>query len=118
MKFLASLVLTALLSYALCLILPWWSVAVAAFVVAAVIPQPAWVSFLTGFLSLFLLWGIMAAMISVANHHILADRISMLILKVDNPLLLILITALAGAIVAGFAALAGSFVHKRTRVAR
>lgn len=118
MKFITSVILTALLSYALCLFLPWWSIAIAAFVVSAFVAQTAWHSFLSGFLSLLLFWGAFAWLISIANQHILANRISVLVFKNDNPLLLILMTALIGALVAGLAALAGSFAHRRIRPAR
>lgn len=112
MKFIISFILTALLSFALCLFLPWWSIAIAAFAVAALIPQRPGKSFLTAFIALFLLWGGLSFWISNNNHHLLAHKISQLILKMDNPLLLIFATAFIGALVAGFAALAGSFVRK------
>ncbi|MBN9351464.1 MAG: hypothetical protein J0H55_12355 [Chitinophagaceae bacterium] len=115
MRFLVSLILIALLSYVLCLFLPWWSIAIAAFVVAALIPQKGFLSFVSGFASLFLLWGVMALFISNGNHDILANRISTLIFKVDNPFLLILLTAFVGALVAGIAALAGSYTHRKIR---
>ena len=112
MKFIVSLILTILLAFAACLFLPWWSIAIAAFAVAALIPQKPWKSFLTAFIALFLLWGGLSFWISNNNHHLLAHKISQLILKMDNPLLLIVATALIGALVAGFAALAGSFMRK------
>ena len=112
MKFFISLILTALLSFGLCLFLPWWSIAIAAFIVAALIPQKPGRSFLTGFLSLFLLWGGLSLWISNNNEHILAHKISMLMLKMDNPYLLTFVTALIAALVAGFAALAGSYLRK------
>ncbi|MBK6379360.1 MAG: hypothetical protein IPO01_11525 [Chitinophagaceae bacterium] len=112
MKFFISLILTILLSFAACLLLPWWSIAVAAFVVAALIPQKPFKAFLTGFIALFLLWGGLSFWISNNNGHILAHKVSQLILKMDNPYLLVLATALIGALVAGFAALAGSYLRK------
>lgn len=112
MKFLISLILTALLSFGFCLFLPWWSIAIAAFIVAVLIPQKPGKSFLTGFVSLFLLWGWLSFWISNNNEHILAQKISQLILKMDNPYILILATALIAALVAGFAALAGSYLRK------
>jgi hypothetical protein len=45
MKFIVSLLLTALLSFALCLFLPWWFIAVAAFLVALSIPQKRGLAF-------------------------------------------------------------------------
>lgn len=112
MKFFISLILTILLSFAACLFLPWWSVAIAAFVVAALIPQKPFKAFLTGFIALLLLWGGLSFWMSNNNDHILAHKVSQLILKMDNPYLLILATALIGALVAGFAALAGSYLRK------
>ena len=112
MKFFISLILTILLSFAACLFFPWWSIAIAAFVVAALIPQKPGKAFFTGFIALFLLWGGLSFWISNNNDHILAHKVSQLILKMDNPVLLILATALIGALVAGFAALAGSYLRK------
>lgn len=83
------------------------------FIVAAVIPQGAGKSFLTGFLGLFLLWGGLSFWISNSNAHILAHKVSLLILKMDNPYLLMLVTSLIGAMVAGFAAMTAGFLRGR-----
>ena len=112
MKFITSLILTALLSFVACLYLPWWSIAITAFIVAALIAQKPGKAFLTAFLALFLLWGILSFWISNNNDHILAHKISVLILKMDSPYLLMLCTALIGGLVAAFAALAGSYLRK------
>jgi hypothetical protein len=60
----------------------------------------------------------MAFFISVHNEHILAHKISLLILQNDNPLLLISITGLIGGIVAGIAALSGSLLRRKETVIR
>lgn len=112
MKFIASIVLIALLSFAACLYLPWWSIAIVAFIVAALIPQKPSKSFLSGFIALFLLWGILAFSISANNSHLLAHKVSVLILKMDSPFLLIVVTAVIGGLVAGVAALSGSYLRK------
>ena len=112
MKFIVSVFLIALLSFSACLYLPWWSVAIAAFIVTALIRQPAFISFLTGFISVFLLWSILAFIISYKNEDILAHKVSQLIIQMDSPPLLILITGVVGGLIAGFAALAGSFVQR------
>ena len=112
MKFLVSIILIALLSLSVCLYLPWWSIAVVAFIVAAAIPQKPGKAFLTGFIALFLLWGALAWFISSNNDHILAHKVSVLILKNDSPGLLVIVTALIGALVAGLASLSGSFVRR------
>jgi hypothetical protein len=112
MKFIISLLLTALLSFAACLFLPWWSIAIAAFVVAALIPQKPLKAFATGFVALFLLWGGLSFWMSNNNEHLLAHKVSILVLKMDNPFALIFATALIGALVAGLAALSGSYLRK------
>ena len=113
MKFITSLILTALLSFAACLYLPWWSIAIAAFIVAALIPQHPGKAFVTAFLALLLLWGGLSFWISNNNEHLLAHKVSVLILKMDNPFVLIFATALIGALVAGFAAMSGSFLRRK-----
>ena len=113
MKFFTSFILTILLSFALCLFLPWWSIAVAACLVAVLIPQKPGKAFLTAFMALFLLWGGLSFWMSNNNDHILAHKVSPIVLfKMDSPVLLVLVTALIGALVAGFAALAGSYLRK------
>lgn len=111
MKFIVSVILVALLSVALCIYLPWWSIAIAAFLIAAVIPQEPFKAFLSGFIALLLLWGGLVLYISLKNENILAHKISLLILKVDNPFILMLVTALIGAFIAGLASLSGSYVR-------
>jgi hypothetical protein len=112
MKFITAFFLTALLSFAACLYLPWWSIAIAAFVVAALIPQHPAKAFLAAFLSLLLLWGGISYWISSKNEHLLAHKVSVLILKADNPYTLIAVTAVIGAVIAGLAALSGSYLRK------
>lgn len=114
MKFIISLLLTALLSFAICLFLPWWCIAVVAFLVALCIPQSAGRAFLSAFLGLLILWSLMSFVISDANEHLLAHKVSVLILKMDNPYLLIAVTGLLGGIVAGLAALSGSLLRRRS----
>jgi hypothetical protein len=113
MKFITSVILTALLSIAACLFLPWWSIAIAAFLVSAIVPQKPAVAFAAGFTALLFTWGTLAWYLSSSNGHLLAHKISMLILKMDNPFVLITATSLIGALVGGFAALTGSFVRKK-----
>jgi hypothetical protein len=103
-KFIVSFIATALLAFTMGLILPWWSIAIAGFIPAFLIPQKRFTSFCAAFLAVFLFWGSIAAYISIKNDHILAHRISIFILKKDDPYLLILVTALIGGIIAGVSA--------------
>lgn len=83
-----------------------------AFFVAIVIQQTPGMSFVTGFFALFFLWGGLSFWISNNNGHLLAHKISLLIFKADNLWLLILVAATIGALVAGFAAMTGSYLLK------
>lgn len=112
MKFVTTTILIILFSFLVCLYFPWWSISIVAFIIPILIPQGHLASFISGFVALFLLWGIMSLWISISNGNILAHRVSLLIFKADNPYLLIIVTALIGAMVAGFAALTGSFLRK------
>lgn len=112
MKFLISLLLISLLAFVGGIYFPWWIIAIAAFLVTIILRQNPFLAFISGFLALFLLWGFMAYQISLQNGHILAQKISMLIIKTDRPLMLIALTAVLGGIVAGFAALTGSLLWR------
>lgn len=112
MKFIFSTLLIALLSFAVCLYLPWWSIAIISFGVAALIPQRPVLAFITGFIAIFLFWAILSFWLSNNNGHILAHKISQLIINSDRPFLLILLTGLIGGLVAGFAAITGSLLRQ------
>ena len=112
MKFLASVLLMALLSFIVCIYLPWWSIAWVALLVIILIPQKPLNAFLAGFVALFLLWSAMAVYISMKHENILAHKVSLIILKINSPVSLVLLTGIIGALIAGFAALAGSFLRK------
>jgi hypothetical protein len=113
MKFISSILLTALVSFVAGLYLPWWSVAMAAFIVAVIIPLASWKSFLSGFLGVFFLWAMLAWWIDSKNNSILSQKIAQLLQLGSSSILLILVTAFIGALVAGFAGLTGSYMRKR-----
>lgn len=115
MKFITALLMTALLSFTAGLYLPWWSLALASFIVAVLIHQTAGKAFLAGFLALFLLWGGLALWIDIRNQHILGSRIGQLLGVGDNTILLVLVTALVGGLVSGFAAMSGSFFRSKKK---
>ncbi len=115
MKIFISILLTALLSFAGCLFLPWWFIAIAAFMVAAVVGQNGLRSFLCGFVALFALWGLSATIIDVQNHHLLSSKVARLLPLAGQYQLLILFTGLVAGLVGGMAALTGSFV-KRNKI--
>jgi hypothetical protein len=111
MKFIVSVLLIALLSFVSCLYLDWWSIAIVAFMVAVLIRQTATKAFLTGFLALFFLWGGLSWWIDMKNEHVLSHKLAAVLPFGGSAFLMILVTALIGALVAGFASLAGSYLR-------
>jgi hypothetical protein len=111
MKFLVALLLTILLSFIAGLYLPWWGIALASFVVALLVHQKAWKAFLSGFAGLLLLWGGLAEWIDLKNNSLLSARIAELFGIGNQSLLLVLLTGFIGGLVAGFAALSGSYLR-------
>jgi hypothetical protein len=112
MKFFISILLIALLGFVSGIFLPWWGIALGAFLVSALIPQRPGIAFVSGFVAIFLLWGSMAFTIDMANGSILSSKIAQILPLGGSPWLLILVTALVGALVGGSAALSGSYLKK------
>ncbi len=112
LKYILSILVTALLSFVSGLYMPWWGIAIAAFLVSAAIPQKPAFSFLSGFLGVFLLWEGLAWWIDYKNNGILSQKIANILPLGGSTVLLIVITSVVGAIVAGFAALAGSYLRR------
>src|SRR5258706_5830320 len=113
MKIIVSIILTTLLSFAGGLYLPWWSIAVAAFIVALIIPQFPWKAFLSGFLGVFILWAIIAWWIDMKNQGILSSKIAQLFHLGSSHIVMIFVSALIGALIGGFAALSGSYLRNK-----
>ena len=118
MKFLTSIILTALLSYAIGLFtfLPWFSFVFCAIIVAMVVRQQPLLAFISGFVSVFILWFILAFLLSNANEHLLAKKVASILPVGGNHILLILVTAFIGALLAGMGALTGSYFGKKQTV--
>jgi hypothetical protein len=108
MRFVLATLLTAALGFIAGLYTPWWSVAVISFLVALLIKQHYGIAFLSGFAGIFLLWGVLSLIIDIKNHHLLSQKIAQVFPLGGSSLLLILVTALAGALVGGFSAMSGS----------
>ncbi len=117
MKFFVSIIITAFLGYVIGLFtsFPWWSFAVTSFVVALGIEQSPGKSFFSGFLGIFLMWGIAAYLLDTANAHLLATKVAIILPLKGSYWLLIVLTALIGGIVGGFASLTASYTRKPAR---
>lgn len=113
MKLLVAIILTAVLAFVAGLYLPWWSLAIAAFLSALLIHQRGGKAFLSGFLGVFILWAFLAWWIDMKNQGILSKKVADIFHLGGSSFLLILVTALIGALVAGFAAISGSYLRSR-----
>jgi hypothetical protein len=111
LKYVLSILVTSLVAFVTGLYMPWWGIAIAAFLISAAIPQKPAFSFLSGFLGVFLLWEVLAWWIDSKNNGILSQKISNIMGLGGSSVLLIVITSLVGAMVAGFGALAGSYTR-------
>ena len=76
LKYILSILVTALVAFVTGLYMPWWGIAIAAFLVSAAIPQKPAFSFLSGFLGVFLLWEVLAWWIDNKNNGILSQKIA------------------------------------------
>ncbi len=113
MKLILAIILTALLSFVGGLYLPWWGIAITAFISILLIPLATGRAFLAGFLGVFILWALLAWWIDVKNEHILSKKIAEIFHLGGSSFAIILVTALIGALVGGLAAMTASYLRSR-----
>jgi uncharacterized membrane protein len=107
MKFTIKIFLTALAAYFVANYFPWWSVAIVAFIISAIIQEKNISSFFNGFLSIGFLWLGMAIFSHQQSDGILTDKIGQLLSLPDSALLFVAVF-LVGGLVGGMAGLLGS----------
>jgi len=105
MKKLLKIVLIAALTWLFSLFLPFWGAAVAGFLDSLLIGTSNVASFFTGFIAVFLVWGLTAFFIDLETQHIMSDRIGQLFGL--TPPFLVLVSAFLGGITGGLGSLAG-----------
>ena len=120
MRFLLATLLTATLSFIAGLFLPWWSIAIVAFLVALLIKQKIGFAYLAAFTGIYLLWGGLALLIDIKNKSILSHKMAQVFPLNGSSFYLVMVTAFVGALVAGFAAMSGSSLRplERRRVVK
>jgi hypothetical protein len=92
--------------------LPWWVIAPIAFILAAWMGNKPSKSFGNGFSAIFILWACMALLHTLPNENLLANRVGQVLTSSEKGmpwLLLVLLTATLGGLVAGVSALAGAY---------
>lgn len=115
MKFLVAILLTAVLAFISGLFLPWWGMAITSLLVAILVHQKAGKAFLAGLLGVFLLWAGLALWIDMKNNGVLSKKIASVLPLGGNAIVLILVTGLVGGLVAGMAAMSGSFLRSTNK---
>ena len=111
MKFFVALLLTSLLAFISGLFLPWWGMAITSLLVAVLVHQKAGKAFLAGLLGVFLLWGGLAFWIDSRNNGVLSAKIASVLPLGGNSILLVIVTGFIGGLVAGLAAMTGSYLR-------
>lgn len=114
MKFILSILLVALVAYAVGIYgnLPWWSFVVTNLLIAIALPIKPAQAFLAGALGVGALWAGLAFGIDIANNHILSTKVAQILPLGGSYIALILVTAIVVALLGGVASLTGSFVRK------
>jgi hypothetical protein len=100
-----------ILSFASGFFLPWWVVAIAAFLAAYFAGKTSGHAFWSAFVAVFIVWIVLALFKSIPNDHIMASRIARLF-QLPGWGYLLVITGIIGGLVAGFAALSGVLLKK------
>lgn len=111
MKFLTATILTALLAFVSGLFLPWWGIAITSLLVALLVHQKAGKAFLAGMLGVFILWAGLAWWIDMKNNGVLSKKVAAVLPLGGNTIFLIVLTGIIGGLVAGMAAISGSFLR-------
>ncbi|WP_460936601.1 hypothetical protein [Spirosoma humi] len=106
------LILIAVISLLAQLILPWWSLAVVAFVICYFRSPGSGRAFLAGFVGIALVWFLYAVVIHTRTDGVFTGRMSELLFKTNTSVLPLLVTALVGGLVGGLAGLSGYFVRQ------
>lgn len=113
MKFIIKLISILGLCYLLQLILPFWVVAIVAFLVNLAIKTNGWSSFFSGFFAVGTLWFIVATGIDNRTDSILTEKIADLF-SISN-LLLTVVTAIIGGLVAGMGGLTAHTLQAKSK---
>ncbi|MGE0773005.1 MAG: hypothetical protein AB7K37_14915 [Cyclobacteriaceae bacterium] len=105
MRLFIQIFVTGIVCFVIQSIFPWWTAAVAAFMVGFVFSNSGFRSFVAGFIGVGLVWGIMPWFIQYSTQSDLAQRVGQLL-----PINVFMLTILIGALAGGFASLTGSLL--------
>lgn len=101
-----------ILSIALGYFLPWWVIVPVAFGAGFYFEEKPGKSFVISFTTIFIYWALFAFYIDMKNDSLLSNRMANMIIGSNGSILMILISALIGGLVAGMSGLTGSLLKK------
>lgn len=108
MKFLIHIILIIIVTFLLQSFLPWWTLAIGAFVVSFMMGNKGVNSFFAGFLAVGLLWLGISFYIDFTTESILTEKLNRLL-----PLNSMLLTFLIGGLVGGLSSLTGALLRAK-----
>ena len=112
--FLVKVIIIAVLSFILTLFLPWYGVAIAAFITGLVFSNKPGNNYLAGFLGVGLFWLAYALFLDIQNQHILSSKIANLFsdnLGIDiTSGVLVMVTTFLGALLGALSCMAGAMI--------
>jgi hypothetical protein len=112
--FLVKVIIIAVLSFIITLFLPWYGVAIAAFIVGLVLSNKPGNNFLAGFFGVGLFWLAYALFLDIQNQHILSSKIALLFsdnLGTDiTSGVLVMVTTFLGALLGALSCMAGAMI--------
>lgn len=111
MKFILQVIAVIAAGFILELIMPWWCIAIAAFLGGYVLKSNA--NFLAGFLGIALLWATKAWLIDSSAAEPLTEKVAAIF--TISKTMLFMVTALIGGVVGGFACMSGASLKKEKR---
>jgi hypothetical protein len=114
MKFALHIIVVFLLCGLLQSLMPWWTMAVGAFITGLLFGNKGYVSFAAGFIGIGLLWALTAWYTDSATGSILGSRVAG-ILPVKTAGMLIVVTTLIGALVGGLSSMTGGMITAKER---
>jgi hypothetical protein len=107
MKFILTTLAIAVLGFGVQLVLPWWSLALVAFLIGFVSNLSGWAALASGFLGSGAVWALFAFMLNSGNNSLLVHKMATLFGAPSSALLMIGVSALIAALLGGFAAAGG-----------
>lgn len=110
MRFPVQILLIITLGFFLELLLPWWSIAIAAFAGAALIPTR--MNFIAGFSATGILWIGKALITQLSTDSDLASKVARTFM-LHNTAVLLVVTFILSGLIGGFSAMSGGALRRK-----